>query len=241
MARGMSTTSGTSRRGRWAEDSSTSFHIAESGLERFTISRDNGWVGIGTTAPAVTLDVQRDGANARFMDMAQNRGSGRALLYVRTPNDAINSDGIGMFGVGDSADVTEEGNLFRVEQGGNVGIGTVDPSYPLEMASGAHVTAGGVWTDASSRALKQHITDLPLSAATAAVAGLTPVTYQYKRDPTETHVGFIAEDVPDLVAMNDRKGIAAIEITALLTKVVQEQQRQIAALESRLEAIEGNR
>jgi hypothetical protein len=37
-------------------------------------------------------------------------------------------------------------------------------------------------------------------------------------------VGFIAEDVPDLVATPDRKGVASIDIVALLTKVVQQQQ-----------------
>jgi hypothetical protein len=40
-------------------------------------------------------------------------------------------------------------------------------------------------------------------------------------------VGFIAEDVPELVAMEDRKGLSAMEIVAVLTTVVQEQQEVI--------------
>src|SRR4030042_6468381 len=43
---------------------------------------------------------------------------------------------------------------------GNVGIGTQSPSHPLHMASGAHVTAGGAWTNASSREYKEDIETL---------------------------------------------------------------------------------
>ena len=37
-------------------------------------------------------------------------------------------------------------------------------------------------------------------------------------------VGFIAEDVPELVATKDRKAMSAMDVVAVLTKAVQEQQ-----------------
>jgi hypothetical protein len=107
---------------------------------------------------------------------------------------------------------------------GWLGIGTQSPNYPLEMASGAHVTAGGVWTDASSRAYKQDISPLGLDAALGTLEALQPVTYEYNASPEEQYVGFIAEDVPDLVAMKDRKSLSPMDIVAVLTKVVQHQQ-----------------
>jgi hypothetical protein len=119
--------------------------------------------------------------------------------------------------------------------GGNVGIGTTSPAYPLQLASGAHVTAGGVWTNASSRALKQDIASLPLEQALAAVERLAPVTYAYKASPGERHVGFIAEDVPDLLATNDRKGLAAMDVVAALTKVVQSQQEALRTQQALLQ------
>jgi len=41
--------------------------------------------------------------------------------------------------------------------------------------------------------------------------------------------------VPELVATADRKGLSAMDIVAVLTKVIQAQQQQIEALEARLE------
>ena len=108
---------------------------------------------------------------------------------------------------------------------GNVGIGTQTPAYPLHMASGAHVTAGGVWTDASSREYKDNIEALTTEQAFDTLKELNPVKFAYKTDRTEKHVGFIAEDVPDLVATKDRKGLSPMDIVAVLTKVVQEQQK----------------
>ena len=51
-------------------------------------------------------------------------------------------------------------------------------------------------------------------------------------------MGFIAEDVPELVATNDRKGLSALDITAVLTKVVQHLQTENDTLKKRLDALE---
>jgi len=47
----------------------------------------------------------------------------------------------------------------------------------------------------------------------------------------EEYVGFIAEDVPDLVANRDRETLSSMDIVAVLTKVVQSQQATIARLQ----------
>jgi hypothetical protein len=102
------------------------------------------------------------------------------------------------------------------------------------MASGAYVSAGGVWTNSSSRERKENIDELAPDEALAVLAQLVPVTFNYKQDPGEQYVGFIAEDVPELVASTDRTGLSSMDIVAVLTRVVQLQQQQIEELESRL-------
>ncbi|UCH81443.1 MAG: tail fiber domain-containing protein [Nitrospiraceae bacterium] len=109
----------------------------------------------------------------------------------------------------------------------NVGFNQPLPIYPIHMASGAHVTTGGVWTDASSRELKENIRDLQYGEASDALAKLKPQKFNYKNEKKEEYLGFIAEDVPELVAKNDRKGLSPMDIVAVLTKVVQQQQKLI--------------
>ncbi|MCX6581022.1 MAG: tail fiber domain-containing protein [Candidatus Aminicenantes bacterium] len=109
---------------------------------------------------------------------------------------------------------------------GKLGINKQAPTYPLHMGSGAYCSFGGTWTNASSRALKENIQNLSVDEAVEALTQLNPVKYNYKVDKADKHVGFIAEDVPDLVASADRKGLSPMDVTAVLTKVVQELKRE---------------
>jgi hypothetical protein len=113
--------------------------------------------------------------------------------------------------------------------------GETGPPGPPGPSGGAYVNTGGVWTDSSSREQKENIVELTPEEALAALAKLEPVTFNYKQEDQEQYIGFIAEDVPELVASSDRTGLSAIDIVAVLTRVVKLQQQQIAELESRLE------
>lgn len=125
-----------------------------------------------------------------------------------------------------------------ISSSGNVGIGVSTPSYPLQMGSGAYVTTGGVWTNASSREYKENIKSLTAQEALDTLGGLNPIKYNYKTDAEDRHVGFIAEDVPELVATRDRKGLSPMDIVAVLTKVVQEQQNMIRELSLKIDKMQ---
>jgi Chaperone of endosialidase len=120
---------------------------------------------------------------------------------------------------------------------GKVGIGTTNPTHLLQLSGGAY-SDGATWVSASSRALKENIKDLSAGEAMAAFTKLEPVTFNYKADKDQGHVGFIAEDVPSLVAMKDRKGLSALDIVGVLTKVVQEQQKTITELTARVNKLQ---
>jgi len=119
------------------------------------------------------------------------------------------------------------GKKEMVITGNNTTGGTV-----LTLANGAY--CDGVWHDASSRSLKENIKPLAVKEALKAFNDLEPMTYVYKNNPTDPKVGFIAEDVPELIADPKRKSISSIDIVALLTKVVQVQGENMKAQEKNM-------
>ena len=108
----------------------------------------------------------------------------------------------------------------------------------LELGNGAW--CDGTWHSGCSRTLKKNIKPLGSAEALQAFKQLEPVTYVYKAQPEDPKVGFIAEDMPDLVADPGKKSVSSTDIVALLTKVVQEQQKEIAALKADNQALKAD-
>lgn len=105
------------------------------------------------------------------------------------------------------------------------------------MGGGAY-TDGLDWYPASSREYKEDINELTVDDAMNALKGLNPVTFNYRANKRDKHVGFIAEDVPELVATKDRKGLSPMDIVAVLTRVVKEQQKTISELSEKVNELE---
>jgi hypothetical protein len=126
---------------------------------------------------------------------------------------------------------------------GNVGINytRTAPTHLLDVGTSGAYCNGGAWVDGSSREYKENIQTLTTEKALKAFQGLEPVEYNYKADREEKYLGFIAEDVPELLAMNDRKGLSPMDVVAVLTKVLQEQQKTISDLKERLGKLERRR
>ena len=208
----------------------------------FILTTD-GKVGIGTASPSDFLQVATAGGatinavnNVRLVGSTSTTWSGFHLTDNATADGFIGflSGGTPLLGFSNGSATAQ----LVITSAGNVGVGVTNPTNPIQAASGALLTAGGVWTNASSRAFKQDIKDLDSKEAMDALRALDPVKYAYKVDPSEHHVGFIAEDVPALVATKDRKSLSPMDVVAVLTKVVQDQQKTIDELKARLDQLE---
>ena len=111
-----------------------------------------------------------------------------------------------------------------------------DNGGTLRMWGGAFCN-GYVWQEASSIKYKENVENLPLEDALETLEGLNPVTFNYKIAREDQCVGFIAEDVPDLVATPEREGLSSMDIVAVLTKVVQNQQKAIEELQKEVDEL----
>ena len=188
---------------------------------------DGNVVGIGTTAPQQRLEVNGSiqvndqNSGVAGLMITQSSGDTGYILHNRASTLTIGAGSV---------------DRITIDRAGNVGIAVARPEHPLHVANGAFLSAGGVWTNSSSRTGKTDINELDTETAIAAVMALEPVSFRYRADTAETHLGFIAEDVPDLVATADRSGLSAMDIVAALTRVIQEQEKRIASLEKALAA-----
>ncbi len=200
------------------------------------IAAVNGNFGVGTMSPAFPMVLERTGTNG-------------SIVVVRTDGatNYINATStFGNFGTVNNFPLRLVVNaVWRMR---------LNNDDSLTMKNGAACSAVGVWTNASSRDLKENIQSLSSEEALDALEELDPVKYNYKADKEDAYVGFIAEDAPDLVASKDRKGMSSMDVVAVLTKVVQEQQKMVqdqqrivvelqkskAELEKRLSELEKN-
>jgi hypothetical protein len=180
----------------------------------------NGKLGIGTKTPAYSMELDTTGENAAI---TAKRTDGATNFMSATVSYA-------QFGA-----VSNHPVRILVNNAWKM---TLNTDGSLSMANGASCTTGGLWANASSRELKENIESLCTAEAVDALNRLNPVKYNYKVNKTDTHVGFIAEDVPELVATADRKRMSSMDVIAVLTKVVQEQQKIIGDLQERMARVE---
>ncbi len=212
-----------------------------SGDATFKVS-DGG--DIFTTSPLGGLHVSGTASSDLFAGMGVDLANGPAFNFGYAGSSFGQS--CGFFNVRPDASATYPNPSLRfmtqniermiVTGDGSVGIGTSNPSAKLYVVGDIHCT--GNLTQGSARELKENIVQLTASEAVKAFRDLDPVTYNYKSNKSESCAGFIADDVPELLAVNGRKGLSSMDFVAVLVKVIQEQQKVIAVNNARITALE---
>ena len=182
----------------------------------------SGNVGIGTTNPIqdarITIQDAAVPLAFRESDRAVTEGG-----FWRMPLDS----GILRFDVNTS----ESGNFSPYI--------TALAMYPNgDVYANNNVYANGILLT-SSRESKENIAELSGKEAVEALKNPNPVKFSFKADSDKNrHIGFIAEDVPELVATSDRKTLSPMDIVAVLTQALKEQQNTILALAEKVKVLE---
>lgn len=217
------------------------FLTGNNGLTEAMTILNNGNVGIGTVSPSLEglgklLNIS--GTNLAALNLTHTDASGTQALGV-VDFSRTNSESLARV-VGALDGATDSGAIFfqtqptggalservRILSTGNVGIGTATPTERLHVVG--NIVASGNIGPASSRFFKKDISYVSTKDAMDTLNGLNPVRFKYKDDNTEEeHLGFIAEDVPELVATQSRNHLSIMDFTAVLTKVVQWQQKML--------------
>jgi hypothetical protein len=188
----------------------------------------NGYVGIGTTNPLQYGRLTIQDASVPLAFRESDRAVTEGGLW-RMPLDA----GMLRFDVNASA----SGNFspyitpLLMYPNGDIRGGQ-------DVYANRNVYANGILLT-SSRELKENIAELSGKEAVEALKNLNPVKFNFKADSDKNrHIGFIAEDVPELVATSDRRTLSPMDIVAVLTQALKEQQNTISSLVEKVKILE---
>nr|VFK80343.1 MAG: Collagen triple helix repeat-containing protein [Candidatus Kentron sp. SD] len=216
----------------------------------------NGNVGIGVTKPSAKLEVKgslklrspNSGIYALSLDRIDEDNRNHAWnfwhmnkAYVQNSLEIweYKTDGKGLACNGNSADGAMCTPRFVIKEGGNVGIGTTNPAYKLDVVG----IIRGKNVSSSDARLKKDIR--PLENSLDKLTRVRGVSFHWKDEEkgTEREIGVIAQEVekeyPELVSTDDEgyKSVAYGKLTAVLIEAVKAQQARIDELEARIQTL----
>jgi hypothetical protein len=153
----------------------------------------------------------------------------------------------GAFVWGDStnADVTSPAvNTFSVRAAGGIWLGTTStPSIPegqfLATSSGAHLTTGGTWTNASDAHAKRDFRPVDTQEILRRVARMPIRSWSYKAAPGARHLGPTAQDFRRAFGLGQTTtAIATVDADGVALAAIQALHTENQTLKSRLAALE---
>lgn len=215
----------------------------------------NNRVGIGTASAVSRLTVSGNimlngsgSANVQGSYFVWNDGN----LGGSGRSGFLNHRGLGSGGFvfSGTADNTNFQEYMRIENNGNVGIGTTSPSQRLTVANGTstgtYTTSG--WVHSSDARLKTNI--IKVENALGLVNQLNGVYYNWNNNiESGRQLGFLAQDVqkvvPEVVmgvegdvTKGETLSMAYQNLVPILVEAIKEQQKQIDELKAKLELLE---
>jgi hypothetical protein len=205
-----------------------------------------------------TLDSNDGDYNSAFgfETLLNNSGYNNTAVGYQALSGNITITGSYNVALSDSAGIELQTGSYNVMIGHNVQPSANDVNNEVTIgtnnttASTYRMWATG-WTNASDRRLKHDIK--PIGEGLSFVKKLRPVEYVYNTGKGGKELGFIAQDVQQVmreenmspagynlvpVMQGDTLGLNYTQLIPVLTKAIQEQQAVIEALQKRVEALE---
>ena len=226
----------------------------DAGVQTLKITEE-GRIGINTDDPQAAIDLGggwmtvdgSDDSGGEVPSLAAKghgrvdfgfggAGGGNMELYSKAytnPNDPRAGEFRFVYGGGDFGQI-----IFKHYDGAHwATMMRLDKDGNLYMSDGAWCD-GHTWNSSCSRKLKDDIEPMSTEEAVDILKQLNPVSFYYKTNKQDKRTGFIAEDLPEPVAVPGKTSVCTLDLVAVLTKVVQAQQDQIERLEKRISALE---
>jgi hypothetical protein len=189
----------------------------------------------------VNSDTIAINGNFAVAGVEQTLGMGSGLLKINAGGITETALTVTQAGTSDILNLIDGSTeVFTVLDGGNVGIGTANPVYRLELPNIASVAGQGranAWQTYSDVSLKTNIK--PLKDSLDKILKLRGVSFKWKEQDIYSS-GFIAQEVeeiiPDLVFSGEDKlkNLDYSRFTPYLVEAIKQQQEQIDILKKEI-------
>ena len=207
----------------------------------------SGKMGVGTSTPVTTLDVANsiraantDSGDVSFLALGESF-DGATPFYVQrygsahllaSGADIWNADnGFLRFG-------TSNSERLRIDQLGNVGIGTTAPTEKLHVVG--NITATGTISQTSDRNAKFNIVETDVSDILDRIARVPISFWTYKTDSLKArHMGPMAQDFYAAFGLGDsNRVISPLDAAGVALAAIQALNEKLAERDSKIEMLE---
>jgi hypothetical protein len=256
--------------------SNSNFIFKTENINRFTILK-GGNVGIGVVNPLTKLDVNGSvrfiGTNDGFFKVEPPNTANGGVEFTTDGKSYQFDKKIELTGdIATAKEIIGDNNLtlrsndqinissakVLVSEKLFVGAAPTDTNIRFYVAGNSQMgqLITGELKVQSSRTFKDNMVEFSGNEAREILNGLNPIKFTYKTGQDHTlQLGFIAEDVPDIIASSDKQTVNPMNIIATLTKiskdhqdmliflnkVIKDQKVEIDSLKTKVQSLESNK
>ncbi|MCB1711844.1 MAG: tail fiber domain-containing protein, partial [Candidatus Riesia sp.] len=161
-----------------------------------TVDKTNGRLGIGTTTPAVSLDVSKASTAAyvqQNISNTSNTASSHARLLLSNGGGSGGDPALSMQLTG-----TKYWNLYADRTTGNLILGDSATNVHTTSSPRSFITSSSTnWESVSCRAIKKNIRKLNYGLDDVML--LEPILYDLKDDSSKDKIGLVSDDVEEVI------------------------------------------
>jgi trimeric autotransporter adhesin len=184
-----------------------------------------------STVVRAQLHARSEGSTPQLM--ADQVGDDFARIRLRSGNALINHWDI----AAKASDA--EFNIFRNGTGNVLKLTPESATNLMSLSNGARLTAGGTWTNASDRNIKDNISQIDGEEILEKLAAISVSEWHYKTEADSvTHIGPMAQDFKAAFGLGDSdKSIATVDADGVNMAAIQALYKRLLALEKQNEEL----
>jgi len=202
-----------------------SAHVEVSSGDESSIAMSTKPTGVGTPgSSSLTLHHTSGGVTGTIQLSTDDFASAMNLIDDGLTTYRVStSDGMQMMDNSGIA-VTVIDRAGNAAFSNSVGVGVPSPTHPIEHSSGAHLTAGGTWTNASDSNLKENFEEVDGAELLDQLARLPISQWNYKNEGASArHIGPTAQDFQKTFGVgSDGKSISTIDPSGIALAAIKE-------------------